>query len=63
MAERTLDEALAYAERLRVEIPQLIQPEPSAFYVVLLADEILRLREDLDRIRPPYSSDICLIPF
>lgn len=40
---RTLSEALAHADKLRGEIPQLIQPEASAYDIVVLADEVRRL--------------------
>lgn len=50
MSERTLEQALAHAEKTRIEIPQLVQPEPSAYDLVLLADEVLRLRAEVKHL-------------
>lgn len=47
---RTLDDALAHAEKVRIEIPQLVQPEPSAYDLVLLAAEVARLRAESARL-------------
>ena len=41
---RTLEDALRNAERIRKEIPLLVQPEDTAYDMVLLADEIYTLR-------------------
>lgn len=49
----TVTEALENAERLRKEIPQLVQPESLCLHMVALADEVNRLRawiDDLDVI-------------
>jgi hypothetical protein len=48
---RTLEQALANAERIRGEIPHLIQPENTAFDMVLLADRISDLEEAMQRIK------------
>ena len=45
--ERTLEQALNNAGRISAELPELIQPEPEAYDMVLLASEVCRLREKL----------------
>ena len=45
---RTLEQSLRNAERIREEIPELIQPEAEAYDMVNLADEVYRLRKKLD---------------
>ncbi len=47
---RTLEQSLKNAERLKKEIPELIQPEAEAFDMVNLADEIKRLQTALYEI-------------
>jgi hypothetical protein len=47
MITRTIDQALANAERLRAELPHLIQPSHSDLDMVILADEIKALRKEL----------------
>ena len=47
MNGRTLDIALRNAERLRQELPHLIQPSGTDIDMVILADEIKRLRAKL----------------
>ena len=42
--KRTLEQSLKNAERLREEIPQLIQPEPTEYDMILLADEVYKMR-------------------
>lgn len=48
MTKRTLEQAMANAKKVRVEIPQLVQPEVSAYDLVLLADEVLRLQKEVE---------------
>ena len=48
MLDRTLDDALAYAEQQRVELPQIAQVNPSDYDRILMADEIARLKRLVD---------------
>lgn len=41
---RTLEDALAYAERQREELPQIVQVVPHDYDRIIMADEIKRLR-------------------
>jgi hypothetical protein len=41
---RTLDDALAYAERQREDLPQIVQVVPHDYDRILMAEEIARLR-------------------
>lgn len=41
---RTLDDALAYAEQQREELPQIVQVEPHDYDRILMAEEIARLK-------------------
>ncbi len=43
-ADRTLDEALARAKQTEDELPRIIQVHRSDWDVVILADEVRRLR-------------------
>ncbi len=45
---RTLEQSLRNAERIREELPELVQPEAEAYDMVNLADEIYRLRKELE---------------
>lgn len=47
---RSFVEALANAERIRRELPHLIQPEQSSFDLVTLADEIYFLRRQIYKL-------------
>lgn len=53
MAEttRTLDDALANAAKIAHELPQLIQPGPTDYDMITLANEVYRLRAELDQRR------------
>jgi hypothetical protein len=44
MSERTLEDAMRNSERLRNELPQLVQPTNSDYDMVRLADEVNRLQ-------------------
>jgi hypothetical protein len=41
---RTIQQAMANAERLRTELPHLIQPSSTYIDIVVLADEVLKWR-------------------
>ncbi len=45
---RTLEDALAYAEQQREELPQIVQVEPHDYDRIILAEEIKRLRSLVD---------------
>jgi hypothetical protein len=45
---RSVNDALAYAERLRLDLPQIIQVRAIDWDEVILADEIKRLNDLLD---------------
>lgn len=42
---RDLSSAIRNAERIRGELPQLIQPDQSSYDMVTLLDEVYRLRK------------------
>lgn len=56
---RTLEDALRNAERLRREIPLLVQPEDTAYDMVTLADEIYRLRGPVTTPVQRRNREIC----
>lgn len=45
--KRTIELAIANAERLRLELPMLVQPSATDYDMVLLADEIEQLQTQL----------------
>ena len=45
---RTLDDALAYAEKQREELPQIVQVEPHDYDRIIMAEEIARLKNLVD---------------
>lgn len=45
---RTLQDALAYAERQREDLPQIVQVEPHDYDRILMAEEIARLKSLVD---------------
>lgn len=53
MSERTVEDALRRAEKVRGEIPHLVQPESSAYDLVALADEVKRLRAERVALNAP----------
>ena len=67
MMERTLSQALENARRLREELPRLIQPSASDHYMVLLEEEITKLRtfvKDVFKLSDwPDGGDIDMFDF
>ena len=48
MSERTLDDALTNASRISHELPHLVQPDSTAYDVITLANEVYRLRAEIE---------------
>lgn len=48
---RTLEDALINAERLRSELPHLVQPEATCYDMINMADEIYKLRGQLENYK------------
>ena len=48
---RTLEQAKQNAERLRLELPHLIQPSATDYDMVLLADALAAAERDAERYR------------
>ena len=46
--KRTLEQALANADRCRRELPELILPGLTEIDLIVLADEVIRLQRDID---------------
>lgn len=49
--ERTVEDALWVAERRRTDLPQVVQVLARDWDPVILADEIYRLRRELEKCR------------
>lgn len=47
---RTLNDALKTAHRIRAELPFYIQPGQADIDIVILADEVLRLQDEIEQI-------------
>ena len=61
MVNRTLEEALALAEKQRLELPQIVQVVPSDHDRIIMADEIARLREEAEIFRKGYEAAMRIV--